>query len=92
MITTFIRIAFYGMITLFIFHYWMPITYDLASDLATTYRADVASVAKSLLGLVGLVFFGSQVKRAWDERHHGGKAMVGRKGKRTIDDVLNIHE
>jgi hypothetical protein len=92
MITTIIRIAFYAMITLVIFDYWMPLTYDIAGDLATSYRAEPAAVAKSLLGLAGLVFFGSQVKRSWDERHHGGKVMVDRRGKRTIDDVLNIRE
>lgn len=90
MITTLIRITFYGMITLFILHYWMPVTYELVTGISTTYQVDFPALGKSLVGLVGLIFFGSQVKRSWDERHHGGKHVVDKKRKRTIDDNLKI--
>ena len=81
---------FYTALTLLILAYWIPHVSDSIREITQTNNVPFEEIWKDLVGLVLVVFVGSQIKRSWDQRHHGGKPKVRRKQKRTIDDNIKV--
>ena len=81
---------FYSALTAIILAYWGPHIADTYQQIRATNDIPFERLPYDLGGLALVVFIGSQVKRSWDQRHHGGKPKVSKKKKRTIDQNIKV--